>query len=882
MPVLERSSASGAARTQHRTPRAAAVAMLLAGAGAALALAPAAVWAGSQVHFDTPPPFSSSGSADVPSSAAPVTSAGSNATTTAITFDHSTLSLHCAPSTTADWMSTSGASYTRRITPRDCLVVADNAPSFVWLVHPSPASGAVYRLTLLNAVGATVTTLSSSVPYLHLTAPLPAGDYRWRVAITSSAGPDAVSQERRFRIGAEAWPLSLPSPSTALATARGKAHPRLLPEAAEWQAAVSSATRASGSRHALYSSWLSAAQGLVGATLPADPAVHTLASLGNADALNLHHNDVAHTATTLGQSVTRLALLAQVSGNTALRGEAVRRLRHLASWDPQGMSSEAQQDQANREVFYALASGYDLLWDQLSAADRTLIETRVAQRVQQQYDGAFATLRTGRLPYDSHGVTGAGFAAAATLLMAGSSPAFDAMATEYFRWFVPNMLVWGEQDGSDGNGHAYGWFNLVTLQPALVVMANVASAPVAQRAVVRNSPLWQAMFTPPPSMAGAQSNMGITLFGDGSDWRYAYMHEFHATVSRFFAAVLPAGVGRDVAAWLWGRHPTQSTATLQEPLWLLSAPEDSVTVKPTALPDAAVFPDAGLVAMHSDVASPTRSSLYFRASRFGSYNHSMADNGAFVFSAGGLPLLVNSGYYDYYGSAHHTRYARHTKAKNALTVDGGLGQALDETTGRKTVAHTMAAPAQLLGFRVDGDRAGASADLTAAYRTVRWDVPHTALLDRYQRSVAYDKARRMAFVLDRAGSSATPRTFELNFHSVGVWTPTSDGGLRTANAAAQVCLNVVTRDAAVLTRQQSSQFLDLDGVEVLPTRSHREHAHLTLATPTRVTTFDALTIVREDCTAPLPDVSWAADGHTVRVAYRTGGGFALGAAGFAP
>jgi len=506
----------------------------------------------------------------------------------------------------------------------------------------------------------------------------------------------------------------------------------------------------------------------------------------------------------------------------------------------------------------------------------------VAQRVQQQYDGSFASLRTGRLPYDSHGVTGAGFAAAATLLMAGSSAAFDAMAAEYFRWFVPNMLVWGEQDGSDGNGHAYGWFNLVTVQPALVVMANVAGAPVAQRAVVRNSPLWQAMLTPPPSLAGAQPNMGIALFGDASDWRYAYMHEFHATVSRFFAAVLPAGVGRDVAAWLWGSHPTQSTATLQEPLWLLSPPEDTVTAKPAALPDAAVFPDAGLVAMHSDVASPTRSSLYFRASRFGTYNHSMADNGSFVFSAGGLPLLVNSGYYDYYGSEHHSRYARHTKAKNALTVDGGLGQALDETTARKTVAQTMAAPAQLLGFRVDGDRAGASADLTAAYRTVRWDVPQTALLDRYQRSVAYDKARRMAFVLDSASSSATPRTYELNFHSVGAWTPTSDGGLRTANAAAQVCLNVVTRDGAVLARRQSSQFLDLDGVEVLPTRSYRAHEHLTLSSASAVTTFDALTVVREDCSETLPSVTWAADGASVRVRYANGSSFALGAAGFQP
>lgn len=311
----------------------------------------------------------------------------------------------------------------------------------------------------------------------------------------------------------------------------------------------------------------------------------------------------------------------------------------------------------------------------------------------------------------------------------------------------------------------------------------------------------------------------------------------------------------------------------------MTAPEPAGAVS-AALADAAVFPDAGIVAMHSSLASPTRSSLFFRASRFGTYSHSMADNGSFVFSAGGLPLLVNSGYYDYYWSDHHARYARQTKAKNALTVDGGLGQALDEASGRKTVALSMAAPARLLGFRIDGARSGASADLAAAYRTLRNDVPQVALLDSYKRSVVYDKARRMAFILD-AATSGIDRTFELNFHSVGAWTARADGGLATANTVASVCLNVVTQGNETLTAQQTDRFLDLDGVEVLPTRAHAAHAHLTLATPRKARDFNALTVIREDCGEALPTVVWAADRQSVRILYVGGTSFRLGASGFA-
>jgi hypothetical protein len=806
---------------------------------------------------------------DAPASAAAAAALPSRA------FDFRTLGLHCAPADASDWIATAGPSYARRVTPRDCLVVMDNPPTFVWPAHPRVRSGAHYRLTVVDADGKPVANAVTEVPYRHFDTPLPAGDYRWQVAV-EGGGDEVVSEARRFRVEPQAFALRLPGADDAVSAARAKPRPRLLPRPEAWRAAIASAIERDGARRALFDRWMSAAQAQVGAPLPVEPGLRTAAGIGGA-AWNQYMNQVHAAAESLGQSVVRLAVLSHVADDERLRAEAVRRLLHLARWDPHGMTSEALQDQANRQVLHGLAAGYDLLFHALDAADRALVERSVAGRVQQQYDGAFATLRSGERPYDSHGVTGATFAAAATMLMAGISEANDTMAAQYYRWLVPNLLVWGDQDGSDGNGHAYGWFNLVAVQPALIVMDHVAGAPLAHRGVVRNSPLWQAQFTPPPSAAAALHGSPMS-FGDGSDAIYAYMHEFHATLSRLWASVLPDGPGRQAASWLWQQHPTRSIAGQQEPLFLLTAPAAPAAM-PAALSDAAVFPDAGIVAMHSSLASPTRSSLFFRASRFGTFSHSMADNGSFVLSVGGLPMLVNSGYYDYYWSDHHARYARHTKAKNALTVDGGLGQALDESTGRRTVALSMAAPARLLGFRVDGDRAGASADLTAAYRTLRHDVPQSALLDDYQRSIVYDKARRMAFILDTAGS-AGGRTFELNFHAVGPWTTRSDGSRTTSNAAGSICLDVVTRDGSTLAAQQTDRFLDLDGHEVLPTRAHAAHSHLTLSTPAKASAFHAVTVIREDCSERVPAIAWAADRKAVSVTYADGAAFRFGAAGF--
>ena len=66
--------------------------------------------------------------------------------------------------------------------------------------------------------------------------------------------------------------------------------------------------------------------------------------------------------------------------------------------------------------------------------------------------------------------------------------------------------------------------------------------------------------------------------------------------------------------------------------------------------------------------------FYFRSSPYGSVSHGHQDQNAFALAAYGEPLAIPSGYYNFWGSLHHFGWTQQTKAKCAITFDGGKGQ----------------------------------------------------------------------------------------------------------------------------------------------------------------------------------------------------------------
>ena len=88
-------------------------------------------------------------------------------------------------------------------------------------------------------------------------------------------------------------------------------------------------------------------------------------------------------------------------------------------------------------------------------------------------------------------------------------------------------------------------------------------------------------------------------------------------------------------------------------------------------------------------------------------SHSHADQNSFQLNAYGEPLLIDSGYYPWYGSPHHTLWARQTRAHNAVLVNGrGQGNFSMEASGR------------IESFRHTGKLTLVRAEAGAAYKNI--------------------------------------------------------------------------------------------------------------------------------------------------------------------
>src|SRR5262249_45653238 len=111
------------------------------------------------------------------------------------------------------------------------------------------------------------------------------------------------------------------------------------------------------------------------------------------------------------------------------------------------------------------------------------------------------------------------------------------------------------------------------------------------------------------------------LFGDGLELP---LKEVWARVGKAYTAFAPSPLGEWYATHLRGED--------NERLELLLAPafDKQREQPPAGTPNGAAFPSIGWAAMHSDLSDPARTSVYFKSSPYGSFNHSHADQNSFV------------------------------------------------------------------------------------------------------------------------------------------------------------------------------------------------------------------------------------------------------------
>jgi hypothetical protein len=84
-----------------------------------------------------------------------------------------------------------------------------------------------------------------------------------------------------------------------------------------------------------------------------------------------------------------------------------------------------------------------------------------------------------------------------------------------------------------------------------------------------------------------------------------------------------------------------------------------------------VFEGAGWAAVRTDLRDAAKDVAFiFRSSRYGAFSHSHSDNNDFIVHVGGRVMAMPSGYYDGYGSNHHSHWVWHSGSHNCLTLSG--------------------------------------------------------------------------------------------------------------------------------------------------------------------------------------------------------------------
>jgi Heparinase II/III-like protein/Domain of unknown function (DUF4962) len=374
---------------------------------------------------------------------------------------------------------------------------------------------------------------------------------------------------------------------------------------------------------------------------------------------------------------TRFALSFLLSGNRKHLALAKRWAMNLLAWDPWGPTSLRINDEAGMPMLERLAMVYDWLHPHWTDFERQrylevmLIRGEESRELNRQVDLA------GK-PFDNHQCRTIAFTGMAGLAFLGEIP----QASEWLQAVLDILAVsypsgsWGSDDGGWSQGTSY-WAAYMTWMVGFTVAAGELGIKLAAAPYYRNTGYFPLYNLPPYAPRGG--------FGDHSEGGPAFNHKL--VVGAFGTA---AGDGylrsysdaididwQSPSSLLNDPAPKDNARrwdawAMQEVQSLLLSPAPGLKPKDISeLPAAREFPYIGWAAMHSKLGDAQRDTwLQFKSGPFGSVSHSHADQNSINVFAHGEALLIDSGYYPWYGSIHDVLWTRQTWAHNTMLVDG--------------------------------------------------------------------------------------------------------------------------------------------------------------------------------------------------------------------
>lgn len=684
----------------------------------------------------------------------------------------------------------------KRYEPRHCTIVRSRNPVFVVSVPTNTDFAADMKLVLISPDG-TPKTLTFKGPRLLLPPEhaLPAQSplekprfYKWHVAYKLTGSDDwHETGERTFEYdGGQDLIADGAQIREKILGSQGRSHPRLLPREADGSVMAGSTFEARMLKSDLkghYEATLESAKLWLTSENEPYRSARTVTEPGTPD-------DATDASSHQMSAITRLAMRSYVegkdaTGKDAYRDDAIRRLMLLARWgykdekydDESATSGEFKNDQANRNVIYTLAFGLDMLT--LTGEQQQALLASLKGRL-----NAIKFNELDTVPYHAHMLASALMSTEAILMASGiEAKAKDGSVVKFedenagklledsWNRVVTTLGTWGGgSDSAYGNSVNYAWMSLDTYGRALANYLLMTGENLTKLPALNKFHDNFLAFTLPDT-----SRFLMSPFGDHTEDRQLYKN-YGYSAYRLFALVS----GKPIDEWY---HQNSSRAAgagvLPVQHFFLRAKKDPPPVPTQLPPNTYLFEDAGLVAVHSKLTDNKRSSLYFRSSKLGSYNHSHADSNAFTFVSKGRDIFVSGGWYEKYNNELHNSFTRPTRFKNALTfcydvsttpyTCAGLGQSEPSavaTSPGQPALDTLDAPGKLVNFSAaeQSKWTVVTGDATRAYSGKSGDAWQPMLLNAV-RTVAYHREAGIVFIYDWA-SSADQRYWQQNLQTL--------------------------------------------------------------------------------------------------------------------
>jgi uncharacterized protein DUF4962/heparinase II/III-like protein len=623
------------------------------------------------------------------------------------------------------------------VRPADCATVTQTPPELTW----PPQNGQNTYTVALTLPDGKVETRTTPHNWMLWDHALPPGRYSWRVKPSSG---NETSQPRTFIVAAASQPFVVPAPDVLLQRARQAPRPRT------WAAGEGPAMLKS-SRSGAFKSMVEEVQNKMPSAVQPEPASGSIES---------NYED-----TVQEQKRTLAAALAWAATHDRRYGDdAFRRVMAQARWNTQGTLAYKANDMGSRTVAWTLALAYDWLHDYLKPEQKAVVAAAIRERVRPMYQDAVTNLAV--YPYDSHGNITLTMVAAIGVLMAGELPEADAWVKDALPEAIVWTSPWGGNDGGFGNGTAQAFWDTGSNLPAWLVIRSATGVDLAKKDWVRNNGRFLAYFVPPGSPSG--------VFGDGLELN---LQEVWARVAKAYERFAPSPLAR------WYAHAQKGEDETRIELMMSPQRDDGPANFPDGTPNAAVFPSVGWVAMHSDLRDPMRTSVYFKSSSYGSYNHSHADQNSFVIHDKGRRLAIASGYYDGYKTPHWTEWYKQTHAANAITFDGGHGQGLNDRRFEGAITRFESSP-------------------RFAWATGHAEKAYDGALTQAQRTIVY--VHPDIVIVRDVLAAREPHAWEWNIHAMEKMERIDERTVQLHNGPARLCLTMLAGPDA--TFRQGNRF----------------------------------------------------------------------------